>query len=1054
MPDTIITYKYNSLDKIFNPCIIRCQKETKNSKEFFILPFKRHSAEIWKIGKGLGKTEQCRRFIQSNPSSRCLVVVNTRRLSKQVSKQFQIPCYLDFIDNQNDDRWEGSLVVCINSLHKVVGKVDYLFIDEAEQCLQTLRGKSLPNDVSRAVHESLVYFGSQSKRMVLMDAYASSPCADLIRQCGRIEDSVIFYCPGKERTWVDIGNSTSTHFQYIMEQVRDGKKIAIGCYSKADLHKLNRLLKNNFPEKDIKAYHADYKEDEDTNLEEQSEENDFVCDVLIYTNVIGSGISIDVEDHYDQVHVIFGKSAKMTATIGLQMSGRVRYPKNQEIYFSGSRKKKSFEGQYIPESTQDFIDDFLKKKLDAANRFYQNLNMTIPSWYRDERERKDYLHLMVSILSNDIEYGLGWATSWIRQNMNVISIEDEMVVNEEIKDECREISREIKEEAIQEINAADEISKARYLEIIKRPQLPSRAEKNSIHKRNIREAIGRPFDKGTDEERRKIIKEYIKDNDFNRLWNFSYLKLWTQDQYEAVYKAQNKQYLQRNILNTDNILKRTKLIYKILEILGVSGLQTDVILEESAMNKAFIYALSNADEFKQVGISLNYTTAKRFINAILKMVNLKTTAGKRQSKKNKNGKRKHLYNLCPKQLDWMNRITEKQRRELLDKAGISIAGNPVIVDAEDISEQERVDEEMSKTFNKCIYRKVLDASKKEEAGERALGAYAPCLPLPSRFEITEAMRPTAFFVDEAEWFRISAKRLSEGKEPTEIERWISKKAKSGEPIQFDAVGSPRRCPRRYPVILDYPCEHFLMTSSYFGSLEGKKLLSAVPKELRTAFRPPKGYRFWDFDMNRAHLTILALLSRDDAMLKWLEGDPHQETGDKLLTTVDDSMMRRKIGKAINSAIIAGASDVWLKIELEKHGICISESEAQFKIDQWWESFPKAHVYRQEHDKMIDRLVSRNEGYLLKFGKRTMFRFDKDILSGKQCPKSWEVDGSMTKQSIQLKAKRSAFTALLRAWESYLMDHIFVKAHQMDLKLACPMYDGALFLVPEDFNDEG
>ena len=42
------------------------------------------------------------------------------------------------------------------------------------------------------------------------------------------------------------------------------------------------------------------------------------------------------------------------------------------------------------------------------------------------------------------------------------------------------------------------------------------------------------------------------------------------------------------------------------------------------------------------------------------------------------------------------------------------------------------------------------------------------------------------------------------------------------------------------------------------------------------------------------------------------------------------------------------------------------------------------------------------------------------------------------------AKRSAFTALLRGYESMIMDHVMIEAKRLGGELVCPMFDGALF----------
>jgi hypothetical protein len=358
---------------------------------------------------------------------------------------------------------------------------------------------------------------------------------------------------------------------------------------------------------------------------------------------------------------------------------------------------------------------------------------------------------------------------------------------------------------------------------------------------------------------------------------------------------------------------------------------------------------------------------------------------------------------------------------------------------------------LATTFNCLVLTKLV--AKKTGKGQPGKGTdvpYPPSLPLSL---LSYSYAPCHFYVDWKEWLRNVTKRKSEDKALSKIEFYISERAKRRLPVQFHALGSPRRCPRRYPLILETAEETLFMTRNRYANIKPKHLLSAVSKELRMAFRAPSGFQLWDYDMPRAHLSIFANLSGDERMLQWLKGDPHQETGDWLLSyKVKDKIQRRKLGKTINSAIVAGGKGPMLQLALKDNGINIQPTEAKHYVDRWWSAFPNAHAFRLSHDEMIDGLVVKQHGYTVRFGDRTMFSFDADILAGRYTPGSWR-NRCHSRQDCVVKAKRSAFTALLRAWEAHLLDHVVVKARQIGLRLVCPMYDGALFLVPEGLKIE-
>ena len=93
--------------------------------------------------------------------------------------------------------------------------------------------------------------------------------------------------------------------------------------------------------------------------------------------------------------------------------------------------------------------------------------------------------------------------------------------------------------------------------------------------------------------------------------------------------------------------------------------------------------------------------------------------------------------------------------------------------------------------------------------------------------------------------------------------------------------------------------------------------------------------------------------------------------------------------------------------------------------------------------MIAEKVANGDAHSLRWYGQQMFYFDAELLSGQRGEKGWPE--SMEKR--QEKAEKSAFTALLRAYESMIMDHVLIEAKRLGADLVCPMFDGALFAIP-------
>ena len=304
---------------------------------------------------------------------------------------------------------------------------------------------------------------------------------------------------------------------------------------------------------------------------------------------------------------------------------------------------------------------------------------------------------------------------------------------------------------------------------------------------------------------------------------------------------------------------------------------------------------------------------------------------------------------------------------------------------------------------------------------------------PSLAPLSFALQSLAVDVDIKEWKRVAKKRISEGKEATEIQSWVEQKIKKGEKISFTKTISTLRCPRKYPIIVDESRQ----------KEDGLLMLSSLSKELRSAFDPGSNRTLLDFDMKTANLSILAAVSKDDAMTEWLKGDAHQSTGDMLLSRQGlSNRQRRKIGKIINNSIVAGAGVYWLKRKLADYGIYLTMKQAREQHNAWWDRFPDAKTFRLHHKELIAEKVVNGESHVLNWYGQQMFYFDAELLSGQRGEKGWP-ESSKKRQE---KAERSAFTALLRAYESMILNHVLIEAKKFGADLVCPMFDGALFAV--------
>lgn len=475
----------------FTLSLQKCNKD-ENGKA--ILPAERTPVEIIKWGMSLGKTHQQQVFIKQNPNLRHVYIVPTQALAREASERLGLPCYLDF--DQTDPQWFGSMVVCIASFRKVLGDIDCLYIDESESCLEQLNSKTIfSSGEAQQTYFSLIRDIQLSTKVTLMDAHAGKATQKLVLHANRKNEAQVLLCDAEPISWVDMG-SKNKHQTLIHQRIRKGKKLAIACSSKNEAKTLTKSLQKSFPKLNIRCYHSDNHQIERTKYKDP-----FVCDVLIYTNVIGSGISIDIQDHYDERHIVICENTGNARNIQ-QMSQRVRNPKDPSVYFSGDKRQPKEIWKTTPEK---LLHNWALAKEDSI-RLLETLNITICRHFVHSEERKNLLKLLATIESSSIENGKEWAATWIRQNLKT-SDNDEKIENEtEIKAQLKAISQQAKEERALNILASPTLEPKRLADIENKFS-KTEEEINILEKARLQKTFGEGFTDATEDEQLKIIKE-------------------------------------------------------------------------------------------------------------------------------------------------------------------------------------------------------------------------------------------------------------------------------------------------------------------------------------------------------------------------------------------------------------------------------------------------------------------------------------------------------------------------------------------------------------------
>ncbi len=243
-------------------------------------------------GKGAGKTElMALRIAKMNA---CAYLTHRVALIDDACNRLGLDHY------QEGDRYADKIAVCINSLQKFAIAIEGkpLFFDEARQVLETVIS-SPTIDNRQPLLECLIGILSVAPSIHLADADLNDfTVAFFQRHCPHLQFNLL-----ETTTKPHIANhyllaTLDGAKQQLLEDLENGKRGMAGCTSEKDAKKTYRyLIEKGIDEERLLLIHGGNKGDAkqaaflaDMNVEAQK------YDAIIYTSVLGSGVSIVVPE--------------------------------------------------------------------------------------------------------------------------------------------------------------------------------------------------------------------------------------------------------------------------------------------------------------------------------------------------------------------------------------------------------------------------------------------------------------------------------------------------------------------------------------------------------------------------------------------------------------------------------------------------------------------------------------------------------------------------------------------------------------------------------------
>ena len=244
-------------------------------------------------------------------------------------KELNFKSYLD--KDYNADR----LIIQIESIQRIsqntfideyteqIKQCDLVIIDEIESVLNQFNSPTFKNQ-SKQIFEYFTELLKYFNKCSFLDGDLSDRGYSFINSISTKQINVVNNIKMVQKIY-NIVNDRNQYITDIMTDLDNNNKIAIISQSRSECDNFYKLLTEKFKDKCIKIYTSLT----DDNEKHKDINNEWFCDVLIYSPTIEAGCSFNY-DHYDKIYGIICNGSTSQRSY-MQMLSRIRKVKSNEI---------------------------------------------------------------------------------------------------------------------------------------------------------------------------------------------------------------------------------------------------------------------------------------------------------------------------------------------------------------------------------------------------------------------------------------------------------------------------------------------------------------------------------------------------------------------------------------------------------------------------------------------------------------------------------------------------------------------------------------------------
>lgn len=379
--------------------------------------------------QGTGKSELLKASVAADLANgnQSVNVNPTRTLTAEAAARYGLPHYED-----SKGRIEGSVAVTAMSIARVdIPMIDpladappalgiipgkALYIDECEQILQQYH--SLGSEAEgRKQRCALIAHLQSAESIYLLDADAGALTVQLLKDAGLTAETVWLRNPAQHpRTYQWVYGGPAEHINTVIEDVRGGERVAAHCMARDFAETAYELATRALPDKKIVLVTPKTIEDGVFDLK-RANELASEADLLIYTPAMGTGVSIDVRDHFDRVE-LFATNNAGDGRQAQQGVMRVRNPKSTVVRTSGNAARKPHDEEFSPDywskiyMGRDAANVAIIDALRKSNRVPCDFQGPSADMNTDPAGRMHFRAHCVAQATAKV-HGSGWVTTWL-----------------------------------------------------------------------------------------------------------------------------------------------------------------------------------------------------------------------------------------------------------------------------------------------------------------------------------------------------------------------------------------------------------------------------------------------------------------------------------------------------------------------------------------------------------------------------------------------------------------------------------------------------------------